>query len=276
MGRRRFIGWLGAAAGGLAGMGSVSSLTMGATEIPIPHYIPEGYFLLGEYRGVVDGFRTGESEIKLAYMSPKVNRRGIFGPLFIFVSPMTDNFFGGTQGAKPEVMQLRIGDLTVEARYFDGTWYRAPNGGTTLPNGTRVTWNTSNLNSLVFPFDGFMIAIRGSKQAGVGRTELIKIASSMEWNMLSGSTGSAVVQATLLVRFTLSCVLLFAAIMKWRLRDDFAFLLDGWRRFWFLKSAFSEAEWGYSGAKKRIMNSEWWRMKRQPRTAAMAAKDRAE
>lgn len=52
--------------------------------------------------------------------------------------------------------------------------------------------------------------------------------------MLSGSTGSAVVQATLLARFTLSCVLLFAAVMKWRLRDDFAFLLGvlgpGWSR----------------------------------------------
>lgn len=43
--------------------------------------------------------------------------------------------------------------------------------------------------------------------------------------MLSASTGSAVVQATLLVRFTLSCVLVFAAAMKWRLKDDFAFLL---------------------------------------------------
>jgi hypothetical protein len=180
IGRRHFIGWLGAVAGSIAAMGHISSRTMGATEIPIPHYIPEGYFLLGEYRGVLDGFRTGESEIKLAYMSIKVNRRGIFGPLFVFVSPMTDNFFGGTQGAKPEVMELRIGDVTVESRYFDGTWYRAPNGGTTLPNGTRVTWNTSNMNSLVFPFDGFMIGIRGSKQAGVGRTELIKIASSME------------------------------------------------------------------------------------------------
>ncbi|HET9180062.1 MAG TPA: MauE/DoxX family redox-associated membrane protein [Terriglobia bacterium] len=52
--------------------------------------------------------------------------------------------------------------------------------------------------------------------------------------MLSGNTGSAVVQVTLLVRFTLSCVLLLAAVMKWRLGDDFAFLLgvlgQGWSR----------------------------------------------
>lgn len=180
MGRRRFMGWLGAAAGGIAAMGQISSRTLGGTEIPIPHYIPEGYSLIGEYKGEVDGFRTGESEIKLAYLSPNVNRRGIFGPLFIFISPMTDNHFGGTVDAKPEVMELRIGDVTVEARYFDGAWNRAPNGETVLPNGTRVTWNTRNLNSLVFALDGFMIGIRGSKQAGVGRTELIKIASSFE------------------------------------------------------------------------------------------------
>lgn len=52
--------------------------------------------------------------------------------------------------------------------------------------------------------------------------------------MLSASTGGAVVQAALVVRVALSCVLLFAAVMKWRLRDDFAFLLGvlgpGWSR----------------------------------------------
>jgi hypothetical protein len=184
MARRRFIGWLGAA-GGVAALGDISSRTMGTTEIPIPHYIPEGYFLLGEYRGVLDGFRTGESEIKLAYMSIKVNRRGIFGPLFIFVSPMTSNPFwygeSGTPAITPELVRLRIGgEVTVEGRYYNGSWKPTPDGERTLPNGHRGTWDTSNLNSLVFPFDGFMIGILGSKQAGLGRTELIKIASSME------------------------------------------------------------------------------------------------
>jgi hypothetical protein len=178
MGRRRFIGWLGAAAGGIAAMGHVSSRTMGTTVIPIPHYIPEGYSLIGEYMGDDDGFRTGKSEIKFAYLSPEVFKKRIFGPLFVFVSPMTDNFFGGTEDAKPEVMELRIGEVAVEARYFNGCWKPTPNGERILANGKRATWDTSNLNSLVFPFDGFMIGIRGGKQGGVGRTELIKIASS--------------------------------------------------------------------------------------------------
>lgn len=178
MGRRRFMGWLGAAAGGLAAMGHIGFGTMGTTVIPIPHYVPEGYSLVGEYRGEPDGFRTGDSEIKLAYLNPKVTRKLIFGPLFVFVSPMTDNFFGGTENHTPELLKLQIGDETVQAKYFDGCWRQAPNGETILPNGTRVTWNTRNLNSLVFPFDGYMIGIVGSKQGGVGRAELIKMASS--------------------------------------------------------------------------------------------------
>lgn len=51
--------------------------------------------------------------------------------------------------------------------------------------------------------------------------------------MVPGSAENAVVQAALLVRFTLSCVLLFAAVMKWRRKDDFAFLLSVLGRGWF-------------------------------------------
>jgi hypothetical protein len=183
IGRRRFIAWLGAAAAGIAAVGHLSSRTMGTTVIPIPHYIPEGYSLVGEYRGEPDGFRTGDSEIKLAYLNPKVTRKLIFGPLFVFVSPMTSNSLwwaeSGTPAITPEQVTLRIaGAVTVEGQYYNGCWKPTPDGDRTLPNGTRGIWNTNSLNSLVFPFDGYMIGIVGSKQGGVGRTELIKMASS--------------------------------------------------------------------------------------------------
>jgi hypothetical protein len=182
MGRRRFICWLGAA-GGVTATSYISSPTMGTTIIPIPHYIPEGYSLVGEYKGASDGFRTGESEIKLAYLNPKVTQRLIFGPLFVFVSPMTSTPLwwaeSGTPEVTPESLTLRIqGEVTVEGRYYNGCWKPTPDGERTLPNGHRGTWDTSNLNSLVFPFDGFMIGILGSKKGGVDRTELIKMASS--------------------------------------------------------------------------------------------------
>lgn len=184
MGRRRFISWLGAAAGGIAAMGRISSRPMGTTIIPMPHYIPEGYSLIGEYRGDGDGFGTGESEIKIAYLNPEVFKKRIFGPLLVIVSPMTSNPFqyaeSGTPAISPELLTLRIGgEVTVECRYYNGHWKSTPDGERTLPNGIRGTWDTSNLNCLVFPFDGFMIGIVGSKQGGVGRTELIRIASSI-------------------------------------------------------------------------------------------------
>lgn len=178
MGRRRFIGSLGAAAGSLGALGHIVSRTSASTAVPMPTYIPEGYSLLGVYRGEPDGFRTGNAEIKFAYLNPTVIQHHIYAPLFVFVSPMTDNFFGGTENHTPELLKLQIGDETVQAKYFDGCWRQAPNGETILPNGTRVTWNTRNLNSLVFPFDGYMIGIVGSKQGGVGRAELMKMASS--------------------------------------------------------------------------------------------------
>jgi hypothetical protein len=149
--------------------------------VPTPQYVPPGYVFNGAYRGEPDGFRTGKSEIKFAYLNLKVFRSHIWAPLFVFVSPMTDNFFGGTEDHAPELLRLRIGVVTVEARYFDGCWKPTPDGERILANGKRATWDASNLNSLVFPFDGYMIGIVGSKQGGVGRGELIKIAKSLTY-----------------------------------------------------------------------------------------------
>jgi hypothetical protein len=130
---------------------------------PTPQYVPPGYHFLRTYRGDGDGFGTGESEIKFAYLNPKVFQRRIFGPLLVIVSPMTSNPFGyaesGTPAITPELLTLRIGKVTVESRYFEGKWRTTPDGERTVPNGTRGTWDTSKLNSLVFPFDGFMIGI---------------------------------------------------------------------------------------------------------------------
>ncbi len=151
--------------------------------VPTPQYVPPGYVFNGAYRGEPDGFRTGKSEIKFAYLNLKVFRSHIWAPLFVFVSPMTDNFFGGTEDHAPELLRLRIGVVTVEARYFDGCWKPTPDGERILANGKRVTWNTSNLNSLVFPFDGFMIGISGGKLDGVGRAELIKVAKSLTYTV---------------------------------------------------------------------------------------------
>jgi hypothetical protein len=155
--------------------------------VPRPQYVPPGYSLLGEYRGNDDGFGTGEAEIKIAYLNPEVYKKRIFGPLLVIVSPMTSNPFwyaeSGTPAMTPELLTLRIGgEVTVECRYYNGKWRPTPDGERTLPNGTRGTWDTSNLNCLVFPFDGFMIGIVGSKLGGVGRAELIKITESLKRN----------------------------------------------------------------------------------------------
>ena len=173
-GRRVFLTWLGAA---VAFLCQTSWPTIALTAIPTPRYIPEGYSFVGEYRGEPDGFRTGNSEIKFAYANRKLWGK-IFSPLFIFVSPMTDNRFAGLVDHVPESIALRIGNENVEGEYFDGFWMNSPDGERIAANGERAHWDTSNLNALVFPFDGYMIGILGSKPGGVDRSQLIRIASS--------------------------------------------------------------------------------------------------
>jgi hypothetical protein len=151
-----------------------------APTIPTPQYVPAGYVLLGAYTGQSDGFGTGQSEVRIQYLNPRYLRR-TFSPLTIFVSSMTDNRIGGTADRTPELISLQIGNVTVEAQYFNRMWAEAPHGERSLPDGKRARGETGNLNALVFPFAVFMIGIRGNKAAGVGRSELIKIASSLTY-----------------------------------------------------------------------------------------------
>ena len=101
-----------------------------------------------------------------------------FQPTIHIRFTMTDNRFAGLVDHVPESIALRIGNENVEGQYFDGFWVNSPDGERAVANGRRAHWDTTNPNALVFPFDGFMIGILGSKPGGVDRSQLIKIASS--------------------------------------------------------------------------------------------------
>ena len=134
--------------------------------IPTPQYLPAGYELWRVYKDPDDGFRTGKAEVEVRYQDPGCYARKIRCRLQIFVSPMTQQPFSGTAGRSPEPLTIRIGNRTVEAQYFAGAGANPQMG--------------PNFNVLVFPLDNFMIGIRGSKQGGVGRSEIIRVAESLE------------------------------------------------------------------------------------------------
>ncbi|HKT13098.1 MAG TPA: hypothetical protein VJW77_14850 [Terriglobia bacterium] len=133
--------------------------------VPTPQYLPAGYELWRVYKDPDDGFRTGKAEVEVRYQDPGCWTRKIRCDLQIFVSPMTQQPFSGTAGRSPEPLTIRIGNRTVEAQYCAGA-------GTNPQIGP-------NFNVLVFPLGNFMIGIRGSKQGGVGRSELIRVAESL-------------------------------------------------------------------------------------------------
>ncbi|HET7102145.1 MAG TPA: hypothetical protein VFJ52_13410, partial [Terriglobia bacterium] len=145
--------------------------------IPTPQFLPAGYELFRVFREPVDGFMTGNAEIEFDYIDKSCWARGMICPLQVFVSPITTNPFAGTVGRKSELLSMWIGNRTVEAQYFIGNGNVQPEGE--KPRSTRQRLQAdahdynANLNSLVFPFDGFMIGIRGSKLGGVDRAELI-------------------------------------------------------------------------------------------------------
>lgn len=146
--------------------------------IPTPQYLPAGYELWTIKRPVADGFRIGKHEVEIQYRDPGCWARKIRCSLELFVSPMTDRPFFGTAAGAAESVSLGIGNRTVQAQYFKdvGTDLQP---GMNPPSIQRL--EAGNFNALVFPFDRFMIGIRGNKQGGVGRSELIKVAKSLTY-----------------------------------------------------------------------------------------------
>jgi hypothetical protein len=149
--------------------------------IPTPQYLPAGYELWKINRRPADGFGAGKTEIEVQYKDPRCWARKIRCSLQVFVSPMTERPFAGTTGRTPQSLTLRIGSETVEAQYFSWMESDSAPGGKTLPSRWKARLEAGNSNALVFPFDGFMIAIRGNRSAGAGRAELIKVAKSLAY-----------------------------------------------------------------------------------------------
>jgi hypothetical protein len=149
--------------------------------IPTPQYLPPGYELWKVNRHPADGFGTGKAEIEVQYRDPVCWARKTACPLQVFVSPMTDRPFAGTTGHTPQTLRLHIGKRTVEAQYFIWMESDSTPGGKALPGRWEARLEGSNSNTLVFAFDRYMIAIRGNRLAGAGRSELIKIAKSLAY-----------------------------------------------------------------------------------------------
>ena len=149
--------------------------------IPTPQYLPPGYELWKVSRRPADGFGTGKAEIEIQYRDPACWARKTACPLQVFVSPMTGRPFAGTTGHAPQSLTLRIGNRTVEAQYFIWMESNSTLAGKALPSRWETRLEVGNSNALVFPFDRYMIAIRGNRLAGAGRSELIKVAKSLAY-----------------------------------------------------------------------------------------------
>ncbi len=149
--------------------------------IPTPQYLPAGYELWRIYKIPAAAPRTGKSYVEVQYRDPGCWERKINCSLNVFVSPRTHRPFSGTTGRTPESLSLRIGNRTVQAQYFKsvGTDLQPWTNPLAGEQGSRR--EASDFNALVFPLDRFVVGIRGSKQGGVGRSELIKVAESLAY-----------------------------------------------------------------------------------------------
>jgi hypothetical protein len=149
--------------------------------IPTPQYLPAGYELWTIKRPLADGFGTGKTEIEVQYRDPGCWDRKMNCSLQLFVSPVTEKPFSGTTGQTPEKLSLRIGSRTVEGQYFNRIDLESTPGGRIILRGDEALLDPGDFNALVFPFDRLMVALRGNRTAGIGRSELLKVAESLTY-----------------------------------------------------------------------------------------------
>lgn len=181
--RRRFLGWLGAAMGGVAlwpGQAAAAPDTIAPAvhrarghlpsamrDYPMPTYIPAGYRLTDIRTDIPDGL-GGRNELTLWYHTTD----DLFSPLQVFIAP---------EPVRRTLLGRRVGQATalsfasggtVQAEYHDGWW-------AVIPASDNVFWDTRNVHSLAFRWRDRTIFVRGARMAGVGYDELLRVAGSL-------------------------------------------------------------------------------------------------
>lgn len=139
-----------------------------------PGYLPDGYRLARVAYDQGDGFRGRPTELIQSYV--RAGDPSSAKPLQVLVS-RSMRTMSSTEGHVAERIKVRslTGSASVAeyAEYQDGLWSPLSSGS--------AYWDTSDAHSLVLGLNGMTIGIRGSREAGISRRELIRIAESMAY-----------------------------------------------------------------------------------------------
>lgn len=129
---------------------------------PYPSYLPAGFAFSHRYLDRPDGFRV-PGEVALWYLQSSKN--GYNNPLAVFIAPSMGEGFGGARGRQGANVQVQLQGGTVSAAYHSGMGLHGE--------------KTPHVHALIFPFQQFVVGIRGSRLVGVDEGELTRVAESL-------------------------------------------------------------------------------------------------
>jgi hypothetical protein len=135
----------------------------------MPTYLPPGFRFRRRFVGLGQSF-GGADDVAVWFVNdacPIANAK----PLIVYGSRAATRPLAGTSDDHGRPVRFGLGKALVSATYHDGMWWLAPNSA--------LEWNTGDVHSLTFMFDGVTYGVRGLRSMGVDLAELTRVAASL-------------------------------------------------------------------------------------------------
>lgn len=154
-----------------------------AASLPFPTVLPSGFDFNRAVLNRPDGFRGGASEVALFYVRADSHTRP--QNLIVFVaSKPTREYIIGCVDRMPEQIEIVANDGRVlSTRYYDGAWVPARDGEYRHRSGATLSWSFSATHSLIVEYNDLLVGIRGSRQHGIQKSDLLAMAASLRANV---------------------------------------------------------------------------------------------
>lgn len=178
-------------AGGMAVEQALSPIVRASPQPPTdasglylrPHYLPPGYRVIAQVFERMDNAGHGQIEYVTWHANPAVPVSQEY-PITIFQTPAPrPSWLMAMQLEWGQGLSVAVGpEEELSATYVDGWWIRRPLDEERSTTGTPImerVWDASNVHAVTLVRNNVRIAIFGSRKAGVGQGELIRIAGSL-------------------------------------------------------------------------------------------------
>lgn len=140
-----------------------------------PTYVPRSY----KFHHRIEGpgaamFGRTDGQVELVFTRGGTTR-DLTHPLVVAIASSPKGVLAGTERRDGERLGLENG---LAGTYHDGWWAVGPGDAEIFEGGVTLHWERSGVHSLLVTTPAGSVGVRGSRDLGVDRLELVQVAAS--------------------------------------------------------------------------------------------------